>query len=399
MKSITLLTALCSLLPYLSSAQKTDPKNQDTTNTSFGKGLIHQYAADSTWYAKVSFRFQTQYEGILIDSEAPENYSDRFRVRRARIKGSGWATKNRKWQYKFEYDVHNGFVLDAVLKWNFTGNWQLWFGQTKLPGNMERVISSQKLQLVDRSLLNSAFTLDRDAGVQLHNKHTLGERFIVKEKFSLAQGEGLNQTGYSQGYGYTARLELFPLGKFAGSEYDASDLKRNKTPKLMLAATYDLNTKAMREKGQRGNYIQSQDLRDLQTLFVDLHFKYQGLSVMMEFADRQVVTGSPVYDAVLDSLGNTLISDQSYYTGQAINLQLGKLLSKPTSDSPWEIAARYTQVDPEEITGNPWMKQYGLGISKYIVGHNLKVQSDINLLQENGSPDEVMFRLQTEFNF
>jgi hypothetical protein len=383
------------------SAQKTDPKNQDTTSITFGKGLINKYAEDSTWYTKISFRFQTRYDGFLADLENvnDENSSDRFYVRRARIKGDGWATKSRKFRYKFEYDVNLGFVLDAVLKWNFTGNWELWFGQTKLPGNMERVISSQKMQLVDRSLLNSGFTLDRDAGIQLRNTHKVGEKFIMKEKFAFSQGEGLNQVGLSQGHGYTARIELFPFGKFAGSEYVSSDLKRNATPKLMLAVTADYNMRAARTRGQRGAYIFSDERRDLQTLFADAHFKYRGLSVMIEYANRQVAEGSPVFAPILDDIGNIEFDGQSYYTGQAINIQVGKLLSKKSNPSPWELAARYTQVDPERITENPWLKQYGIGCSKYIVGHNLKMQSDINLLHEEGSPDQLMFRLQTEFNF
>ena len=101
--------------------------SQNITNTPFGKGLINVFA--------------------------------KAYVRRARIKGSG-NVFSPKVSYKFEYDVANGYVLDAVLKWNFAGNWTVWFGQTKLPGNIERVFSSQKLQLVDRSLLNSRFTLD-----------------------------------------------------------------------------------------------------------------------------------------------------------------------------------------------------------------------------------------------
>ena len=37
--------------------------------------------------------------------------------------------------------------------WNFYENFELWAGQTKLPGNIERVISSGNLQQVDRSLI------------------------------------------------------------------------------------------------------------------------------------------------------------------------------------------------------------------------------------------------------
>ena len=130
---------------------------QDITNNPFGKGIINVISKDSSWSSKVAFRFQTRFDGTY--NFADSTYTDRAYVRRARIKGNGYAFSPRL-KYKFEYDVHNGFVLDAVIKWNFVGNWSVWFGQTKLPGNIERVFSSQKLQLVDRSLLNSKFNLN-----------------------------------------------------------------------------------------------------------------------------------------------------------------------------------------------------------------------------------------------
>lgn len=393
-----LFTCLVLFLAALSSSAQ-DKKNQDTTYTAFGKGLINKVGEDSTWYAKVAFRFQTRYEGTYMDlpsgsDETP--YTDRSFVRRARIKGSGWATKSRRLKYKFEYDVHNGFVLDAVIKWSFdkNKNWELWFGQTKLPGNMERVISSQKLQFVDRSLLNSRFTLDRDAGIQLHGKQKLGENFLVKEKFAISQGEGLNQTVESAGHGYTARLELFPFGAFKDA-YVSSDLKRHDTPKLMLAATYDYNVDALRTRGHKGGYVTpSLPLRDLLTLFVDAHLKWKGMSLMAEYVDRTTADGTPIVKAFVEEDGATVTLSDTYYTGQALNLQLGYLMK-----CNWEVAGRFTQVTPESDTMIENMEQYGFAVSKYIVGHNLKIQSDINLLQENGSPDEIMFRLQTEFNF
>jgi hypothetical protein len=36
-------------------------------------------------------------------------------------------------------------VLDAVLKWKVHQNWIIWAGQTELPGNRERVVSSHYL--------------------------------------------------------------------------------------------------------------------------------------------------------------------------------------------------------------------------------------------------------------
>jgi hypothetical protein len=338
---------------------------------------------DSSWSTKVAFRFQSRYDGYY--DFADSSYTDRAFVRRARIKGSGYAFSP-KITYKFEYDLANGFVLDAVLNWNFAGNWTVWFGQTKLPGNIERIFSSQKLQLVDRSLLNSKFTLDRDAGAQLRHHFKLGKNFLVREIFSVSQGEGLNQLGSSSGSDYTGRIELLPFGKFTNKgDFFSSDLKREETPKLMLSFTYDYNEKALRERGQKGDYIQNtDDIRSLQTFFADAHFKYQGLSFFGEYAYRTTVDG---FEYVVPSV-------DTYYTGSSINLQLGYLLK-----NNWEFAGRFTQVTPEVITGNNNINQYTLGFSRYVVGHNLKVQGDFSLTQETTKEPVIMFRLQTEFNF
>ena len=369
---------------------------QDITKNRFGKGLINVMAQDSSWTSKVAFRFQTRYEGLYDYSDS--SFTDRAFVRRARIKGSGYAFSPRL-KYKFEYDVHNGFVLDAVIKWNFAGNWTVWFGQTKLPGNIERVFSSQKLQLVDRSLLNSKFTLDRDAGGQLRHHFKIGNTFLVREIFAFSQGEGLNQKPQSSGHGYTGRIELLPFGKFnKKGDYFATDLKREQTPKLMLSATYDYNQKAMRTRGQMGDYISDNfigELSDLESIFIDAHFKLKGFSFFGEYVNKVTRNGSAVLDGTFDDvLGEWTAVDLSYYTGSAINLQMGYLMK-----NNWEIAGRYTQVTPEKITLNNNINQYTLGFSRYVVGHNLKVQGDVSLTQEATKENKLMFRLQTEFNF
>lgn len=362
--------------------------SQDITNNRFGKGLINVFAKDSSWSSKVAFRYQTRYEGNydLVDSD----YTGRAFVRRARIKGNGFAFSP-KITYKFEYDVANGYVLDAVVKWNFTGNWTVWFGQTKLPGNIERVFSSQKLQLVDRSLLNSKFTLDRDAGAQLRHHFKLGNTFLVREIFAVSQGEGLNDKSKSSGNGYTGRIELLPFGNFTKKgDYFAADLKREKTPKLMLSATYDFNQNAMLSRGQKGDYLIG-DLENLQTLFIDAHFKYQGFSFFGEYVDRKTSDGSPLLE---NSFVDGESIDECYYTGESINLQLGYLMK-----NNWEIAGRYTNVNANDLYDNNDLNQYTIGFSKYVVGHNLKVQTDFSYTTEQGQNDKLLFRLQTEFNF
>jgi hypothetical protein len=46
-----------------------------------------------------------------------------------------------------------------------------WFGQTKLPGNNQRVVSSGSLEFTDRTINNSRFNIDRDFGLFLDYSH------------------------------------------------------------------------------------------------------------------------------------------------------------------------------------------------------------------------------------
>nr|WP_321221540.1 porin [uncultured Psychroserpens sp.] len=381
--------------------------SQEISDTSFGKGLINFTAKDSSFSIKFAPRFQVRsisswdYDGEQYGS--PEH---NFIVRRARLKFDGFAYSP-KLKYKIELGLSNRdisganqfnrntprYILDAVLMWNFSGNWELWAGQTKLPGNVERVVSSGNLQLINRSLLNSRFNLDRDIGIQLRHKTKLGGKFLIREKLALSQGEGRNVTeGNEGGLQYTARLELLPFGTFKSKgDYVQADVKREKTPKLMFGLTYNLNRDAVRERSGLGDYMFRSDeslyQTDVTTFFADAMFKYHGFSFMGEYAKRTAnnpiaidVDGTPTGDVVL--------------TGNALNLQAGYLFN-----SNYEIATRFTTLDYESVTGTLPTKQYTLGASKYIVGHKLKVQTDISYTTLNGNDDNIMFRLGFDIHF
>lgn len=366
---------------------------QDVTNNKFGKG-IRVTAADSSFYLKFGLRFQTLYDGRL--NLENQDYNDQFLIRRYRLKFDGWVY-NPKIEYKLELGISNRdiaggdiaqsgltsrIILDAVLKWNFKPNWSLWVGQTKLPGNRERVISSQALQFVDRSNLNSRFNIDRDAGIQLHYE---------KDKFrivsSISTGDGRNiVTNNAGGYDYTFRGEYLPFGEFKnGGDYFSSDLSREPKPKLSIGVTYDYNDRATRQAGQLGDFLSAQ--RDLETLFVDAYFKYNGFSSLVEYADKKSPDGAVIFDG-----GGNFVD--AFYTGSGISWQAGYLFK-----NNFEIAGRYTQVNPEKVTLRNENTQYTLGLSKYIVGHNLKIQSDVSLVKEISKDDILMMRLQMELAF
>jgi hypothetical protein len=277
--------------------------------------------------------------------------------------------------------------------WSFAKNWELWAGQTKLPGNVERVVSSANLQLIDRSLLNSKFTIDRDLGIQLRHKSKWSENFITREKFAISQGEGRNVTSGNQGgLQYTARFEVLPFGEFAKKgDYSQADLEREKTPKLMLTYTVNHNDDAVKTRSGKGSYMELSDgslyQTDINTTYVDAMFKYNGISAMAEYAKR--ISDDPIAVNANGSQTGDIVLD-----GEAFNAQMGYLFK-----SNVELVGRYTKVNYAEVTSKEHLKQYTLGISKYIVGHKLKVQADIVKTLVGGENDNFEFRSGLELHF
>ncbi|PKA83155.1 phosphate-selective porin O/P [Ulvibacter sp. MAR_2010_11] len=380
---------------------------QDVEGPKFGKGILNIVGKDSTWSMNFSARMQ-------LLSTTSWDYSDdtygkassNFLVRRARLKFSGFAYSP-KLKYKMELGLSNrdisgaseftgnspNYILDAVVMWNFYENFELWAGQTKLPGNRERVISSANLQLVDRSLLNSRFNIDRDMGLQLRHHIDVSESFVIKEMFAVSQGEGRNvTTGNLGGHQYTGRVEILPLGEFEGKgDYSGGDLKRESTPKLALGATYDFNNNAVKNRSNQGSYM-ANDLgfyeTNISTLFIDAMFNYKGLSIMAEYSNRDAE------DAIAKNSDGTATGD-TVQVGNGFNVQSGYVFP-----SNWEVTGRYTTIDLDQnITGKDVENQYTLGLSKYIVGHKLKVQTDVSYTTIGGENDGLMYRLQLDVHF
>ena len=285
-------------------------------------------------------------------------------------------------------------ILDAVIKWKFYQNFELWAGQTKLPGNIERVISSGNLQLIDRSLLNSKFNIDRDIGVQLRHKSKLGGKWVSREKISISQGEGRNITqGNIGGLQYTARFELLPFGTFKSKgDYSQSDLVREKSIKTMLGITYDHNNNAVKTRSNMGSYMTQSNgglfETDINTLFIDGIVKYNGFSLMGEYAKRKAGTIEALEQDGKTKTGSVV------GVGSAINMQGSYLFNNNI-----EMTIRYTNIDFDNITRLSDLRQLTYGISKYVVGHKLKIQADLSFSKANENKDYVLFRTGFDLHF
>ncbi|WP_066633489.1 porin family protein [Labilibacter marinus] len=391
MKRIVLLSALMGLLCISPIMAQT----QTDVSAKVGKG-IQLKTGDDLFYLKLRTRIQTRWDfnnylsSAYTDNDGmyhpdPEAYSEnKAWVKRARLKFDGYFL-NKNLSYKIEYDLAGGYVRDALVKYKMN-NVQVWFGQGKLPGNRERVVSSSNMQMVDRSIFNKYYTLDRDAGAQLHHNFKIGN-MIVYDRWAVTSGNGIKNNVEAPGVSLTGKLEVLPLGEFTSKGlYKSADLAREETAKIAFAGYVNYNAKSYKDRGQVGNVMDSE--ADLLNIGGDFLLKYRGYSLMVEAGTRSVTDDNEI---VLDEEGNAI---DAFYTGYGANFQTGYLFKNNL-----ELTGRYSFTKPNNTDFHTETTDYTLGLSRYIIGHNFKLQADFTFRDKVGSQDQFMSRLQMEFQF
>ena len=256
-------------------------------------------------------------------------------------------------------------IRDAMVFWNFTPTLQVGFGQTKLPGNRQRVVSSGDQEFADRSIVNSAFTLDRDFGFQAYWR-PLNASQILNLRASITGGHGRNQPAIpGGGLAYTGRVEFLPLGAFTdGGDYVEGDLAREERPKLSLGLSAQHNESMTRTRGALGDLLHS--MRTAQVIYADGLLKYAGVSVYGEWARRSCA--NPV-----TTNGS---STAAVFTGTGYLLQASYVFPSMIS-----VAARYAVVEPSSLLASlPDYKRVtnlGANVGYYINGHRVKSSLEI----------------------
>ena len=187
---------------------------------------IELNAPNHAYQLKLRFRSQNWLVVRTIDPDSAEISTVAAQPRRLRLRMSGWV-HSPAWFYSIQLgftrsdmDWDAGGVpnvlRDATFGYRFSPDLQVSFGQTKLPGNRQRVVSSGDQQLPDRSIANRDYTLDRDFGLQmLAVARPLA--MVAQLKLAVSAGDGRNPGTGTSGIAYTARAELLPLGAFTGN--------------------------------------------------------------------------------------------------------------------------------------------------------------------------------------
>ena len=304
------------------------------------KGITIQH--DSLFQMQIRFRMQERLGFTTVSGEDWSTGTADMRVRRCRLRLEGFVL-NKRLRYllqlgfaKADLDLDNStttqIIRDAIVYYRPNANLQVGIGQTKLPGNRQRVVSSGDLQFADRSIVNGAFTLDRDFGLFLTDTVRMGsQQLLLKGAWTTGDGRGASPgTG---GFAYTGRFEWLPLGAFTGGgDYYEGDLAMEPKPKMSIGGVYSWNDRAVRAGGQLGSDLYS--ARSMSTAIVDLLVKYRGWALSTEAFQREC--SDPITH---DALNNT----RFVLTGQGFNGQLSKYFK-----SKFEIAGRYSIVLPSD---------------------------------------------------
>jgi len=342
----------------------------------FGRG-VGLTSPDSIFQLNLRFRMQNRV--TYIQNEGEDAAYD-GQIRRLRLRFDGYVG-NPKFMYALQLSFAPGdvgeieegeninIIRDAVIYYRPNKTWSFSFGQTKLPGNRQRVNSSGGLQLTDRTINNAKFTIDRDFGFQAYYLNEYADKFSYNVKTAVSTGEGRNWTkSNDNGVALTGKLEILPLGAFTkDGVYYEGDIAREKTPKLMLSGGFQQNNHARRTQGQLGQDLFEQ--RTMKAVFADAMLKYNGWAFMSSYMSR--TAKDPVTVNPEDATEFNYV-----YTGSGFDYQASYLFL-----TNYEIIGRFsTQKVHKDIEAlAPNTKQYSLGVTKYLWEHAFKLQGEVTL--------------------
>ena len=366
-------------------------------NIEVGRGIT--FRPRNRWL-EMTLRFRMQnLVALSFDEDFTLTETD-ARVKRLRLRFDGYIHSP-----KLVYSIQLGFtaydtetlpngnsniVRDAIVYYVPDATWNIGFGQTKIKANRARINSSSALQFVDRSIVNSEFNLDRDFGFFGEYNTPRKEGFNLSFKGSVTLGEGRNWgTSSGGGLAYTGRLEFYPLGRFsAKGDVIEGDFDHEERVKILVAGAYSFNHKASRLDGQRGALMPDDATRNLSSYFADFILKYRGWAFYTDFMGRSC--SRPLFDP---------LSNAFVYKGCGLNIQTSYLFNEK-----WEVALRNSTLFPDRevqpLAGYENWNQTTVGVTRYIIGHSLKLQADASWNRRSRSADpgynrwEIRFQLE-----
>jgi phosphate-selective porin OprO/OprP len=402
-KGYALLFLLFAFVPAMGVAQEPEKGEVDsvkpgTIQYNNEKGFEFR-TKDNRFLLQIASRLQFRF--ATPEDQDPVSFNDftgdaktGFKINRARLKVGGHAFK--PWlKYYWEYELSQSNLLNfqvMVEKWEWL---KFQVGQFKLEYTRERRISSGEQQMVDRSVINRAFTLDRQQGVEIYGR--LKGKKLADFNYWLGAftgtGRGNTQNDDNQ-LMYFGRLQW----NFTGVDlpFEGSDLEIHQKPTGILALNAATNQSPYTrfsqagggslegyENGQPGQYRVNQT--NIETAFM-----YRGFSWQSELHRKEII----------DKLNNneTDILHGYYLQAGYFFHQLFEWWPKPL-----EFAMRNAAYRPNVEAAQTKKTETSAAFNWFFNGHKNKLTFETSYFTYDKSVNEpateLRFRVQWDVSF
>lgn len=152
-----------------------------------------------------------------------DDIKDTFDIRRARLNIAGDITERFDYRFQGEFGGNKGpFLLDATIGYKFNPHLKFLGGQFKIPFSQENLISSPKLETINRSQVVEALVArgtdvignqnGRDIGLQISGDFwRAGDRYLFGYAAGIFNGAGINTLDNNSQKDFIGRLVYHPL--------------------------------------------------------------------------------------------------------------------------------------------------------------------------------------------
>jgi hypothetical protein len=201
--------------------------------------------------SRLQFRFSTPEDQDPVSfDEFTDESTTQFKINRARLKLGGHAY--RPWlRYDLEYELAQTNLLNFRIKLEKWEWLKFQVGQWKIEYSRERTISSGEQQMVDRSVINRPFTIDRQQGVGVYG-HLDGHKSAdISYWAAVLTGAGRGASANDDNHlMYFGRLQWNFLGPVL--EFEGSDIEIHERPSALVAVSGVTNRSAYTRFSQAG---------------------------------------------------------------------------------------------------------------------------------------------------
>jgi phosphate-selective porin OprO and OprP len=374
-----------------------EAKKFSLVNYTPGKGLTAT-SADGNSKMHIGGYAQLLYRFTESDAPAKDNVSD-FDIRRFKLVVDGTAV-SKNFGYRLQGDVSSGFrTEDVYINYKFGAPLVVQVGQFKPPQSRQELTGAGKQLFPERSLANDTFNLGRDQGIQAAGSFA-GK--LVDYRLGLFNGNGPNTANADDNHMLAGRIDLNPLGAYAMDEAGWPSDK----PLVNLGGSFAWEKIGPNDVG--AGFDRDNDVMDV-ALNLD---KFTSATPATTFANAY---GKDLtWQLWTTNLNATWLG--ASFAGEYFSLN-----ADPDLGAEWdadgyylqagyqvipqklELGVRYSAIESTDTNASAKFdkNETQLGVNYYFAKHDLKLQSDVTLVEDNlaANKDDTIVRLQAQFYY